>query len=205
MIGDFKNWAGTVAAILGGGPSLTPYQIDACNLAGVKVVAINNAIELAPAADLLYFCDEQWFNWHKDAVSVYANAGGNVVTLGNEKLKDQIPNLVCMKNTGKTGICREKTGLRTGQNSGYQALNLMLHLGVKRALLLGFDMQPVNGKSHWHKEHPVPTEKAVYPKFLKNYRAAAAEFAAAGLEIINCTPGSALDCFKFSKLEEALA
>jgi hypothetical protein len=67
------EWRGQTVVIVGGGPSLTKEQVDAAGhvvvgRAAPKVIAINNAIELAPWADVLYFCDARWYEWHRDRV-----------------------------------------------------------------------------------------------------------------------------------------
>jgi len=39
---------------------------DVERLKNENVLAINNNYLIAPWAKVLYFCDEKWFNWHKD-------------------------------------------------------------------------------------------------------------------------------------------
>lgn len=41
----------------------------------------------------------------------------------------------------------------TGYNSGYQAVQLALQWGAKEIILLGFTMNHVGGKKHWHDDH----------------------------------------------------
>ena len=51
------EWTGETAFLLGGGPSLKGFNAEC--LRGRRVIAINNSWELAPWADVLYFCDEK--------------------------------------------------------------------------------------------------------------------------------------------------
>jgi hypothetical protein len=51
------------------------------------------------------------------------------------------PDVAKLENTGDRGLELAPTGIRTGKNSGYQAINLAVHLGATRILLLGYDMQ----------------------------------------------------------------
>lgn len=74
----------------------------------------------------------------------------------------------------------------------------MRHFGVSRLLLLGYDMKP----GHWHGNHPGALNKqAPFHDWLKRFRDAAPELE---MEVINCTPGSALDAFPRMSLENAL-
>lgn len=41
----------------------------------------------------------------------------------------------------------------TGYNSGYQAVQLALQWGAKKIILLGFTMNHIGGKKHWHPDH----------------------------------------------------
>ena len=112
-----------------------------------------------------------------------------------------------MTLTGGTGLEADSGGLRHGSNGGYQAINLAYHFGVKRIVLLGYDMT-ANGATHWHKGHPTTKideyrrtlEFAMLPKFPPIVE----PLKAAGVEVINATPGSALKCWPFRPIEEML-
>lgn len=186
--------------IIGGGPSLTPEQVEMCR--GHRVIAVNNAVYLCPWAEALYFCDARWFGWHKDAVLSFS---GPVYTLDNRHLTSQIPGLISLRNDGTAGLCDEPDGLRTGRNSGYQAINLAVHRGATRILLLGFDMRAVGGKVHWHKQHPIATPADHLDVMRPLFRTLVEPLKARGVEVLNCTPGSALDVFPKVDLAEALA
>jgi hypothetical protein len=104
-----------------------------------------------------------------------------------------------------------------GSNGGFQAVNLMIQLGIRRILLLGFDMKIASGDSifgaaHWFGNHPNRTVSP-YKKFVEEFNGAAAilckENAYSGAEhtsvcIVNCTRDSALKCFPVMTLREAL-
>lgn len=197
------DWQGETVAILGGGPSLTPEQIDVLGNSDpdTRTIAINNAIELAPWADILYFCDDRWYEWHKEAVHAF---GGMRVTLENLKLQNEIE-VRSLRDYGVAGFAPKPDGVTNGRNSGYQALHLAAWLGVKRVLLLGYDMREVNGRMHWHDEHPVATPANIFPGWIAAFDALAPILEARGVEVINCTPDSAVKAFKTMTLEAALA
>src|ERR1043166_8946509 len=151
-----KPWAGETVAILGTGPSLTQADVDACR--GVcKVIAIKDAMYLAPWADALYFCGAgvgDWWIQNQQAVKSFA---GLRFTL-DARAKDVA---TVLRNTGEFGLEEDPTGLRTGRNSGYQAINLAYHLGATRILLLGFDMQG----SHYFGAHSYTTPPSPFDVF----------------------------------------
>ena len=197
------EWAGATVAILGGGPSLTQEQVEACR-GRVKVIAINNSVTLAPWADILYFCDaERWYRWHSDWVHAFK---GMVVTLRNFRLRQRHPNMKCLRVDGAEGLCESSDGLRHGSNSGYQCINLCVHLGARKVILLGYDMRAVDGKTHWHEEHPQPAGAEVYEHTMRpKFKTLVEPLGRLGITVINATPGSAIECFPRMSLEEALS
>lgn len=185
-------WAGETAAILGGGPSLTAEQIAEAAAAGWRRVAVNDAYRLDPAADILYFCDRRWWQWH-NREPAFRDHPGVKVTLENL----DIPQVKHLRNYGQTGLSEIRDGLRTGSNGAYQAVNLLAHLGVARIVLLGVDMKPAaDGRTHWHGGHPLRTDPSVYRRtMLPKWQTLVAPLAARGIEVVNCSPDSALDAF----------
>lgn len=183
------------------GPSLVPEDVDACRGAA-RVIAINDAGRLAPWADVWYACDRRWWHWqvrdHRPAL------------LGFKGLKFSlqqtiVPDVVTLKNTGVTGLELDPSGLKTGRNSGYQAINLAVHLGATRILLLGYDMSPgPRGVSHYFGEHP-DGQKPPFTVFRRYFRSISAPLKAAGVEVLNCSRRSALTCFPKVTLDRALS
>jgi hypothetical protein len=53
-----------LAICIASGPSLTQQDVDHCRSKG-KVYAVNNVHTLAPWADVLYACDQAWWDEHK--------------------------------------------------------------------------------------------------------------------------------------------
>ena len=119
------------------------------------------------------------------------------------------------KTTTPGGICWEPDGLRTGRNSGYQTINLAYHTGASRVLLLGYDMHSSGANSHWFGKQPVmqagrpvkqsgDPDHAVYASsYLPHFPTLARELVGK-MEVINCTPNSALKAFPWRPLEDML-
>lgn len=194
------EWQGRSVSILAGGPSLTPAQVDIAAKATDRVIAVNNTLALAPWADILYFCDARWYAWHRAEVQAF---GGWRATLENLKLQDEIE-VRCLRDYGAAGFAPRNDGVTNGRNGGYQALHLAAWLGARRVLLLGFDMRQVDGRMHWHEEHPVATSSTIFPNWLEHFGTLAPALSERGIEVINCTPGSALQAFPRMQLEEAI-
>jgi hypothetical protein len=202
-------WPGQTVAIIGGGPSVTQAQVD--YLKGrCRVIAVNDAYLLCPWADVLYFCDDRWWGWHHKRPEYQAFAGIKV-TLENPRVCQLEPGVKPIRNMGREGLWPGRNGVMTGANSGYQGINLAVHFGAKRILLIGFDMHMRGGKSHWFGKHPInhPTKTDNVPgdysnTMLPNFPTLLDPLKQLGVEVINCTPGSALTCFPMMSLEDAL-
>ena len=198
-------WAGETVVCLGGGPSLTPEQADLCR-GKARAIAINNALFLAPWADLHYVCDRRWMDWHgnRQEVETYEGLRVTLDTIIAEKRSGWLW-LENDDGNGRDGLSGNRTALKTGRNSGYQVINLAVHLGAARILLLGYDMRAVEGRTHWHGDHPTPTRASIYPNvMLPGFGTLVEPLKARGVDVINCTPGSALDVFPKRALQEAL-
>lgn len=196
-------WRGETVAILAGGPSLSAEQVArvrAAHEAGrCRAIAINNSVELAPWADALYFCDRKWFDWHRPRVVTF---GGLKVTLENYELAEH--GVRGLHNMGPVGFFAEPWGVYTGKNSGYQAIHLAAHAQSARVVLLGYDMRLVDGRSHWHDGHVEARGTKYAAVMLPHFGALKAPLEARGVEVINATPGSALEVWPRRALADVL-
>lgn len=197
MITVPKLWPGSTIVCIGGGPSVTPADVDA--LRGLaRVIAINDAYRLAPWADVLYACDQKWWGWHQGAPSFtgpkYSIESSIPVTW---------PDVQVLKNTGQFGLELDPSGLRTGLNSGYQAVNLAKHLGAAKILLLGYDMSADGTQTHWFGEHP-DGQPSPFPQMRDAFDTIVEPLQAAGVTVINCSRRTALRAFACAPLEQEL-
>lgn len=66
-------------------------------------------------------------------------------------------------------------------------------------------MQLTDKKKHWHGDHPNGLNRDLpVNTFAKNFPALAADLVAEGVEVINATRETALECFPRMGIEEAL-
>jgi len=193
-----RLWPDSTVVILGGGPSLTPEDVAVVKDASVRVIAVNNAYQIAPWADVLYACDAKWWKWH-NGVPEFAG-----LKFALQPAAGRWPGVQVLRNTGDEGLEANPSGLRTGRNSGAQAINLAVHLGASRILLLGFDMQRgAGGRSHWHGDHP-DRSAPPFALCLAGFRSMRDGLRQAGVQVVNCSRRTALDVFPRMSLEEAL-
>lgn len=200
----FPDWKGQACCIIGAGPSLTKEQVEKVN--HLKRIVINTSYKLAPDADALYGCDGKWWRVHKgapefqgikisqDALDGYPDVKRVIL----EKAADgQHVNDIILK----PGI------IGSGGNSGFQALNLAIQFGAKKIILLGYDMHGDDGV-HWHGLHPPDLHnpfRSTFEMWVKKFENVAGFIKNLDVEVINATPGSALKCFTFKKLESAIS
>jgi hypothetical protein len=203
-----RLWPGGTIACLGGGPSLTQDDVDHVRGRADGVIAINDTFRLAPWADVLYACDAKWWYWHwkkgagqfaglKFALAPQPEVRG-VKTRFNEAFRPY-RGVTVLRNTGDSGLELDPTALRAGRNSGYQAINLAVHLGAKRVILLGYDMRG----GHWHQGHP-DGSRPPFNICLRRFETLVEPLRKIGVEVLNCTPRSALTAFPCAAVREVL-
>lgn len=217
------DWSGKTAVIIASGPGLTEAHVEHVGLQDgrvrrysgletnlgswleeplpkLKVIAINSTFKLAPWADVIYAGDLQWWKtYHKEVKKTCP--GSSLWTCDHQAASHYQLNRI-------KGVNRPGLGLNvvhTGGNSGYQAINLAFLFGCRRILLLGFTMRVIDGRKHWHPDHPTPLTQVVLPdewrhKFVK----LADDLRQHGCEVVNCDPLSALTVFPMGTIEEEL-
>ncbi len=204
-----REWSGETCAILAGGPSLRDF--DASVLRNVRVITINDSWRLAPWADAMYFCDQRWWclqqssrtAW-KDRYVETVKAGGWVTISKGFETHDYVRHLT---RGAALGLETNPKLLATGNNSGFQAINLAYHFGASKIVLLGYDMKVAGKRTHWHDEERAPAanfQSHCERHFLPCFQSLVRPLRDAGVEVINATPGSALTLWPNLPLEEAL-
>lgn len=202
------GWGRCIVAATG--PSLTEQVAADCRslqTEGFKVLAINDAWRRLPFADVLYTTDRGWWDVHGD------------IAFKGERWASQAANLSIDDDKRSWGRCEElriqlvtaRDGdtfslvpgeIHYGNNSGFAGVNLALQFGAKEILLVGFDMHRAGGQEHFFGDHPAPLHNGSdFTPFIRAFSNAAKSLPS-DVEIVNCTPGSALRCFPFGTLNE---
>lgn len=225
------TWRGAVAVIIAGGPSLTQEQVALVHRAReagtVRVIAVNDAYLWAPWADVMYASDSSWWQDHargidkplirisaaqqRERFEAFAGERCSIQDAGGG-IEDDRVHIVRNGATNpqgesmhRNGLSLDPTALLTGQNSGWQAINLAALAGAAPLILLGFDGAPgTDGRSHWSGGHRCPTPQQAYDAYRQAFSAGADGLRAAGIPCYNASPGSRYDSFDRLTLEDAL-
>ncbi len=201
-------WRGATCCILGGGLGLA--QTNFALVTQCRVIATNDAYQLAQW-DCCYFKDENWY--YQDAFRDHPEAGANQEHLKRfgglkvtsaEKLVDE-PGIKVLRRGRRNHLELDREFMTHCNNTGAEALSLAIMFGAKTILLVGFDMRKVKGKHNWHDNHLRKMPESIYQdQFMHPFKTLAIGAKERGVEIINCTIGSALDIFPIVPIEEVL-
>lgn len=86
-------------------------------------------------------------------------------------------------------------------NSGASCISMAAQGGASRIILLGFDCQHTDGKSHWHGDHPAHLANAgLIDRWMEKYAEMKSEISG----IINASRETAITCFTRAKLEDLI-
>lgn len=195
--------------VVASGPSIKSQNLTV--LPRDRTIAVNRSFEVVDAA-YSYITDSNLVEWiledryhskdlyltrpkYRVCPSPMARPGPN---------RPKLPVLYVRRSLHKEVSVPRLDRLWCGSNSGFAAIQLAIWLGAKRVNLLGFDLNCVGG-SHWHKGYGAKPAEG-YDRTLVIFKAEleeyAPKFAAAGVDVVNLTPGSSLTCFRCEKLED---
>ena len=148
----------------------------------------NTSYQIAPWADVLVMHDARWWRrWRADVMAVFHGA-----KISKEQVDDAA--VRCMPQ------------VQAYANSGGMAASLAILAGAARILYLGLDCKPAaDGRRHWHGAHPPGLGDAVsMPKWAEEIKLLAGDAFLGGVEVINASRDTALECFPRIPFEEAL-
>ena len=162
--------------LLAPGPSMSQALAD--SVRGCRVGAVTSALPLAPWAEFVAASDVSW--WRKMGAAGFE---------GERYSAHKMPGV------------EQVEGVTSATNSGVLALQVCKMKGAKAVALLGFDM----GLGHYFGDYTnglSNTDKHRRRVHMQQY----VQWARANpdIEVINCTPGSALHCFRRADLSEVI-
>lgn len=182
--------------------ALNPFDPEALQGKG-RVIVINDSYLLCPWAEALYFCDGTWWKGVRDfAIPIFK--GKYRISMGTSE-----DGTKRVGHGGIRGLSKAPESLAHGTNSGYQAINLAFHLGASHIILLGYDMH-CTGAAHWHTGHgpydadPKRYEAKIQHDMLPRFQSLVDPLRSMGVQVTNCSPGSALRCWPMGDLEKVL-
>lgn len=202
-----------VAKVRSGALPPSAYSPFLAPLHDKHVIGINNAYLLGPWIDCVFFGDCAWYLVHRKALAKFPNLKVTCCPrFANRPLKDMEGIKYLAKGGGRGiagspgklhGISDNPGKVAWNSNSGAAAISLAAHFGVKRIVLLGFDMALESGSSHWHRGHGAK-KPPPFARHLRGFPAIAEDAARLGIEILNASPNSAIESFRKVGLKEIL-
>lgn len=203
---EFEN---ETVICIASGPSVTQQQVKVVQNTGHPVIVVNNSFKLAPWADILFATDVLW--WYKYYNEVADEFSGDLWTI--DGVGDHF-----VKKTGKTNppikqvaYDRElglgKVRVNHGGNSGYIAINLAYLMGAKKIVLIGYDHQHTDGKTHWHGDHDrkhFRQNAGDTDRWLSNLNWLLYDLKREGIDVVNCSLQTAIETCRRGTLEDEI-
>lgn len=230
-----RMWEGGECWIIGGGQS-APYQFDVPEniirqvtnnelppsayspyfspIHGKHVIGVNMAYLLGHWIDIIMFGDSGFYLKNRSGLAQFpgikvtcnTNMGPNA-SKGKLKTDNSIK---LLQQIGSKGISKNPQSVCWNGNTGGAAINLAIHTGVKKIILVGFDMRLINDQQHWHQlygkreinEHRL--RKLPFDRHLRCFLPIAKAAKRLGVEIINASPDSAIEEFRKLTVKQSL-
>jgi hypothetical protein len=150
---------------------------------------------------VLYACDFKWWKeYHSEAVRVHH---GEHWSISRPACSEY--GLRYVDGARGEGLPSPPSTIRTGKNSGYQAIQLATLFGARRVVLLGYDFQRTRGREHWHPDHPARLGNGGrYEEWAAAMNALAPQLRCSGVEVSNSSRATMLRCFPRMPLDEAI-
>jgi hypothetical protein len=210
------------AVVLATGPSLTGEVLEVARKGQEQgkwaVFGMNHVWRDFPTLDVFLACNKEYYEtqwdkglkdhraekWHWD-LSTCIRFGLNFI-----------------QGKWKDGFSKDPSCIHYGHSSGFQVPQLAYHGGFRRLLLCGYDMRyapDYDGKNqrigcaprHYFGEYEEPqlnhwpsvkVKDGVHVELIEQFEKV--KRINTDVEIINCSPGSAMTCFPMSTLDECL-
>lgn len=193
------DWSGQIAVCIATGPSLKREQVEAIKAANVRTIGINDIGLTEYWLDIWYAADKRfWQHYRKNSPALRVCAEYQAV---DEGLADQ---LLDISNQRAAEAFTPWHSLRGGgaAHSGFQALQMALSFRARRVVLVGYDCK-ARGQltNYFGRKCRALDATSAYAAWIQGYQQMVIpEWA----EVVNATPGSAIQAFPHVELDEAL-
>lgn len=199
----FSEGEPRIGFIIGTGPGLTVEVLEL--IKPYRKFGVNNAFQVCDL-DVHLACNVEWWDTYHEEIKSYSCAKWT----WDKPTADKY-NINYIEGKWADGLSIDNNTIHYHHGSGPQMVNLALHYGVEVMVLVGWDMRyPPGGRRHYFGEYPKNLQH--WPKTGPN-----GEFTGLikemetikpddyGIEIINCTPESALKCFPMMDLSRFIS
>jgi hypothetical protein len=210
-------FTGETGVVIATGPSLTKTQIDyvckAHHQGLCRVFGINRTFIDVPCLDVFHAYNIEFWNYYGEQIQKINAHRWTVHTEIANKY-----GAFCIQLRDHEGFSKTPNYINKGHSSGFQILNIAYWYGCSRLLLLGYDMQ--YPKDYDGRARQAGTQRhyfGEYPKELQHFPSSGMDEnkkliglidlykkIEVDIEIINCTPNSALDIWPMKPLNKCL-
>ncbi len=226
-----RIWEGGECWIIGGGP-LMPRQFDVPediiqqvlkselppsayspymeSIHKKHVIGVNSAFLIGDWIDIMFYGDKGWFLENRERLSEFPGLKIGCHPSAEKYGAERIKCLPRNKKYGK-GISPHPGSVCWNGNSGAAAISVAAHTGVKRIVLLGFDMiWDKNLRQHWHGLYSSADRgdkkkmKVTFDRHTSCFSLIARDAKKRKITIINASPDSTITDFLKMTVKEAL-
>lgn len=191
-----KDWPGETCYIIGGGPSLL--EQDKNLLDGKRIIAINSSYIAFPDAAYVIFADMRWWIDHRVALMNFKGK-----PIGATNAASGPPKVYRMIRKTQPGLADDPGTVMVQNTTLTAAINLAVHLGVAKIVLLGIDQKhAADGRTHHHAPHKWRSMSNCYIRQQRDLPKIAEDLKARNIECVNASPGSALALWPIVNLED---
>lgn len=194
--------------IMASGPSMCQEDADLVQdrwmTDGLEVIVVNSTFRLAPWADYLYTNDHDWLEWHLPEIGT--KSPHIAAICGHEAYaRDGVVDYIPFDKEAK-GLYPKPGHISWGMNSGGAAISLAERMGASKIILLGYDQQWDGDRPRWHGKHPphLQNRKPGFHRWAEWFKQAAKDAEELGVDIVNCSRQTSLECFRRARLEDEL-
>ena len=204
-----RDWEGLTAVVIASGPSMLAPEwegrLRAAKAAGAKLLLSNGAYKSFPFADVLMCSDRHWL---KDNPDLSGFRGEEIIITRPEAVRQQDARMIHIRRAFiervRGDIFANPRTLVEGHTSTSTNISLAVMRGVSRIVLVGLDLAPGPRMRRRLYDKTSDTEinaKRRYARQVEHLSMQAKYVKSLGIEVLNCSPPSALKCYPYSKWE----
>lgn len=186
-------------------------------LRGKRVIGLNKAFLLGDWIDVLYFGDVRFLDWFMSDLVKFKNIIATCACFSEKDRKEKLKNvrIKYIQRDVYPGVdtSRPRNLITWFGNTGASAIHLAVLLGATKIYLLGYDGTFNNQNirdNNWHSPYPegYARDKAgaekTYSSYRNSFEKIARDLTKIGIDVINCTPNTAIEYFKLGNFDEEI-
>ena len=198
-----------IHSVVRGTSSPSAYSPYMTSLHDKHVIGVNVAYLIGDWIDMVFFGDSGFFLQHQGALSKFQ---GLRVSCHPKAESISWVKYLSRDKSHPLGISSNPKKVSWNGNSGAAAISVAANAGAKRIILLGFDMK-LGGDNvqHWHDLYGRSAinderraRKMPFHRHLRGFPEIARDAKNRGIEVLNASTDSAIECFRKVSVKELL-